>query len=339
MSSLNKLEQKIAIKWKNIDLETPVLSICCTTYNHEDYIRQALDGFLMQETNFPFEIIVRDDASTDKTAEIIKEYEKKYPNIIKPIYKKENTYSKGVKPSLVCFNKAMGDYIALCEGDDYWTDPKKLQIQVDEMQKYPQFGLSFHLSLSIDNLNNILCPKLHDKNKIYSLKEIITGDFHLVQTNTIIFRKEKLHNLNYKLLTKSPVGDFWIRVSASMPNGALLINRIMGCYRVLSRGSWSTSMQDSTRFIKYVSDMIKSVDDFDKYWGFKYTKNFFIYKNKLINAVIRKDINYDHKLGFIKNYKKVMTFQNRFLWCFIYSHPKIIAFIRLIRNNIKRIVK
>lgn len=87
---------------------------------------------MQQKTNFPIEVLIHDDASTDGTQDIIREYEKKYPNIVKPIYQKENQYSKGVKVSLVYnYSRARGKYIALCEGDDYWTDPYKLQKQVD----------------------------------------------------------------------------------------------------------------------------------------------------------------------------------------------------------------
>jgi len=101
----------------------PLVSICCLTYNHAPYIRDAIEGFLMQKTNFPVEILIHDDASTDGTADIIREYETRYPDIIKPIYQTENQYSKGVKISWEYqFSRARGKYIALCEGDDYWTD-------------------------------------------------------------------------------------------------------------------------------------------------------------------------------------------------------------------------
>ena len=101
----------------------PLVSICCLTYNHAPYIRDAIEGFLMQKTNFPVEILIHDDASTDGTADIIREYETRYPDIIKPIYQTENQYSKGVKISREYqFSRARGKYIALCEGDDYWTD-------------------------------------------------------------------------------------------------------------------------------------------------------------------------------------------------------------------------
>lgn len=126
-------------------MENPFVSICCLTYNHESYIRQCLDGFVMQKANFPIEILIHDDASTDGTQDIIREYEVKYPNIIKPIYQKENQYSKGVKVSLVYnYPRAKGKYIALCEGDDYWTDPYKLQKQVDFLESHPDYVMCSH---------------------------------------------------------------------------------------------------------------------------------------------------------------------------------------------------
>ena len=132
----------------------PLVSILCDTFNHEKYISQALDGFIMQQTSFPFEIIVHDDASTDNTAQIIREYELKYPDLFVPIYQTENQFSK---PEVniwtdITFPKARGKYIALCEGDDYWTDPLKLQKQVDFLEENPEYGMVHtdadqHLSL------------------------------------------------------------------------------------------------------------------------------------------------------------------------------------------------
>ena len=112
-----------------------LVSISCMTYNHASYIRQCLDGFLMQKTNFKFEVLIHDDASTDGTEEIIREYEAKYPNIIKALYEEENQWSKGRRGNKT-FNypRAKGKYIAMCEGDDYWIDPYKLQKQVDILE-------------------------------------------------------------------------------------------------------------------------------------------------------------------------------------------------------------
>jgi len=125
----------------------PTVSICCITYNHAPYIRSALDGFLMQETDFAYEILIHDDASTDGTADIIREYTARYPDIIKPILREENQYSKGISNiSIFNFPRARGEFIAMCEGDDYWTDPHKLQKQVDYLRAHPDCALCFHSS-------------------------------------------------------------------------------------------------------------------------------------------------------------------------------------------------
>ena len=118
-----------------VDNNETMVSILCTAYNHEKYIKQCLDGFIMQKTNFKFEVIVHDDASTDNTANIIREYENKYPDIIKPIYQKENKFSRKISiTSNFTLPKAKGKYIAICEGDDFWKDNTKLQKQVDALE-------------------------------------------------------------------------------------------------------------------------------------------------------------------------------------------------------------
>lgn len=125
------------------DMMQPLVSIRCLTYNHAPYIRQCLDGFVMQKTNFKFEAIVHDDASTDGTADIVREYATKYPDIIKPILETENQYSKQDGSLKRIMNAAISPsakYIAMCEGDDYWTDPYKLQKQVDFLESHPQYG-------------------------------------------------------------------------------------------------------------------------------------------------------------------------------------------------------
>ena len=123
---------------------SPLVTIQCLTYNHEKYIRKCLDGFVMQKTNFRFEAIVHDDASTDGTANIVREYADKYPDIIKPIFETENQYSKSDGSlNRIMYEHTLGKYVALCEGDDYWTDPYKLQKQVDYMENHPGYAMCF----------------------------------------------------------------------------------------------------------------------------------------------------------------------------------------------------
>lgn len=138
----------------------PLVSICCITYNHAPYIRQCLEGFLMQKTSFPFEIIINDDCSTDGTTDIIREYERKYPDFIKPIYHIDNQYQKGVRGMFAtfCFPKAQGKYIALCEGDDYWIDPLKLQKQVDYLESYDDCGLVHTYVEYVNTCSQIIPP-------------------------------------------------------------------------------------------------------------------------------------------------------------------------------------
>ncbi len=145
----------------------PLVSIMCITFNHKDFIKKTLDGFLIQETSFPVEIIVHDDASTDGTAEIIKKYEDKYPHLIKPIYQTVNQYSRNVDFVKEFISpRIKGKYIAYCEGDDYWTDPLKLQKQVSFLEQNLDYGLVYTDIDRIDENGNII-DKNYLKNDRY----------------------------------------------------------------------------------------------------------------------------------------------------------------------------
>lgn len=136
----------------NKDMSTlPLVSIICITYNHADYIRECLNGFLMQRVNFPIEILVHDDASSDNTPNIIREYEENHPSLFRVIYQTKNQYSQGISPWYdILFPLAKGKYIAICEGDDYWTDPYKLQKQIDFLEANPDYGMCYTSALLYD---------------------------------------------------------------------------------------------------------------------------------------------------------------------------------------------
>lgn len=123
----------------------PLVSVICFVYNHGKYVENALKGFVMQQTNFPFEVIIHDDASTDNSPEIIKSFSLRYPKIFKPIYQSENQYSKeSGRVTKIAFNATRGKYIAFCEGDDYWIDPFKLQKQVNILESDPSIAMCTH---------------------------------------------------------------------------------------------------------------------------------------------------------------------------------------------------
>ena len=188
---------------------SPLVSICCLTFNHVSYVLQALDGFLMQKTSFDYEIIIHDDASTDGTQEIIKAYQENYPEIIKPILQSENQYSKGIKPIFkYVFPRAQGKYIAMCEGDDYWTDPLKLQKQVDFLERNLDCSFCFTRATKVfvnqDKPDQVYPHEL--KKTIYSPKEYLY--FTTTATCSLVFRNLKLtEGINFPVLEHSQ-GDF-----------------------------------------------------------------------------------------------------------------------------------
>jgi len=177
--------------------EEILVSICCLTYNHKPFIEKALNSFLAQKTNFAFEVLIHDDASTDGTAEIIKMYQNKYPSIIKPIYQAENQWSKGLRAITVNYNfpRAKGKYIAICEGDDYWTDALKLQKQVDFLEEHSDYILCSGGYTAVDGtterqhiLNSApgVTHSLDQKGFTFELDNTI--DKWIIKTLTVVFR-------------------------------------------------------------------------------------------------------------------------------------------------------
>ncbi|WP_417213887.1 glycosyltransferase family 2 protein [Bizionia sp.] len=219
----------------------PLLTICCTTYNQERYLRETLDGFLIQETTFPIEIIIHDDASTDNTVEIIKEYAAK-DNRITTILQTENQYSQNIDPwANFVFPAAKGKYLALCEGDDYWTDPLKLQKQVDFLENNLDFELCFHNS-----------KKLYQESGKFELNEassqvaevttvIDLVDYCFIATLTVVLRN------NFKLpkwINNSAAGTDWPLFFIQVGNGKIKrLNDVMAVYRIHENGVWTSKSE------------------------------------------------------------------------------------------------
>ena len=221
---------------------SPLVSICCLTFNHVSYVLQALDGFLMQKTSFDYEIIIHDDASTDGTQEIIKAYQENYPEIIKPILQSENQYSKGIKPIFkYVFPRAQGKYIALCEGDDYWTDPLKLQKQVDFLEANKEYSLCYHrVNLEINGIvdtdENDITEKRYknipDKTKIGIDDLLKQGNF--IHTPSVMFKKTDLKEIPFE--TKySTVGDYFLYIMLTADNNKF-IKKLQDKMAVYRRG-------------------------------------------------------------------------------------------------------
>ncbi len=214
------------------------VSILTITYNHEKYIARAIESFLMQKTDFPFEIIIADDASTDKNQEIIKAFRDKYPKVIKPILRKENLEPNDNWLDAVCHCK--GKYIALCEGDDYWTDPYKLQKQVDFLEANPGYGLIYSDISMIDKNNNpIETTTFYETFKMrYRLGDVffylLDGNF--INSLTVCFRKDLIDFDTIDLKEKCYIYDYWLWLRLAMLSKIHFMNEKTAAYRIHDQG-------------------------------------------------------------------------------------------------------
>lgn len=251
-----------------------LVNILCVTYNHVSYIRSALDGFLMQKTTFPVKIIVYDDASNDGTTEIVREYAERYPERIEAILSQENMYSKVDNFSVYIPNRIKpyikGKYIALCEGDDYWTDADKLQIQIDYLETHPECSLTAHASKWINYQSNEEYG-YHP----YTESRYLSGDEVILQRNgnlttaSLVMRREAyFRDSDYPV---SNVGDFPIQLHAILLGRVYYFDREMCVYRFMHSGSWGrrvwSRVLPSAEHHLY---MLNFFDDYDVYSSHRY---------------------------------------------------------------------
>lgn len=233
------------------DLQSSLMvTIRCLTYNHEQYIRQCLDGFVMQKTNFRFEAIVHDDASTDGTVEIIREYAEKYPDIIKPIFETENQYSKRDGSIGRIMNEhTHGKYIAICEGDDYWTDPYKLQKQVDFLESHPDYVMCSHRHNDyIQETGEMLYDRSMNETD-YDLKSLIRGEWHF-HPLTVMYRKEALDLSHYNKYPVSMDAVLFFELLRKGGKGHCFPDAL-AVYRHHSDGIWSEATLDNKRKMEF----------------------------------------------------------------------------------------
>lgn len=228
----------------------PLLSICCTTYNQEKYIAQTLDGFLNQKTDFPIEIIIHDDASTDGTQEIIKAYAEKESRI-KLILQTENKYSQNIKPwANFCFPKADGKYIALCEGDDYWIDDLKLQKQVSFLEANPDYVVSWTNYKVLKN-NEII------ENDFSYEEAEVTIDYnnlftpYSTYTLTTVFKQEALDVELYKTLKHSKDNTLYIMLLQK--GKGVFLNFFGAVYRIHEGGEYSLKSDFFKHYSSYLN--------------------------------------------------------------------------------------
>lgn len=216
------------------------VSVCCMTFNHKDFIKQCLESILMQKTKFNFDVIIHDDASTDGTQEIIMEYESKYPFLFFSMLQSENQYSKAkVYPWLFLYPLAGGKYIAECDGDDFWTDPYKLQKQVDFMEANPDYSICYHPYLMLTN--GVFSEPSAEPPCDYTADELIAFDNkngYGMATNTKLYRNF-INDENIKYFDNL-CPDYILNVIAGMHGKCKFIEGIEpSVYRKHPGNTWS----------------------------------------------------------------------------------------------------
>ena len=308
--------------------QKPLVSVISKAYNHEPYIRDCLEGFLMQKTTFPVEYIIHDDASTDHTADIIREYYEKRPDLFHVIIERENQYSQHKVITHPLFLMAQGKYIALCEGDDYWTDPLKLQKQSDFMETHPDYSLCCHNAIIWNMKNNNQHPFYEDYPECdFSIEYILTNRDGLIRTGSMFFRSE-LVTVLLKYREKCHVGDLPLAICMAK-NGKIHFHKeIMSIYRICSKGSWTEKSTDISHQYYDINSRVKWFDHIRTLVGC----------DNAIDTRISRDIlfvnMYEANYKSFKNryslilYKRLPMF-GRFLFICFYVVIFIYSFIRL----------
>lgn len=257
----------------------PLVSICCLAFNHEKFVEDALKGFLTQKTNFSFEVLIHDDASVDNTPNIISSYQQKYPDIIKPILQKENQYSKGRSGTLdFNFPRAQGKFIAICEADDIWTDPYKLQKQVDILKKHPEYTMVCGNVNIINEESEFVRKRFNFTSNLEIDQNYLLENNH-ISTCTVLFREE---SLDYKRIPDGVVQlDKFMWFSIMSEGKCLYLNEVLASYRIHQGGTYSG--------LKYYQKVLNRLKDY---------KQFEIYFPHLKNKFRRKRLKF-FVLGFL----------------------------------------
>ena len=254
------------------------VSILCTTYNQSEYIGDAIESFISQVTSFRYEVLINDDASNDGTTEIVLQYQSKYPDLIKVVTHEQNQYSLGRTNFAYkyLYPLARGEFFALCEGDDYWCDENKLQIQYDIMQNYPRCGLCVHAS---DNVYPH-SKKTLSHNIPFKLDCLVDSSYlilnaHPFATNSYFIRRDAYEAYQASHFPElSAHGDQKMSVFFGITGQVYYSSKILSCYRVLAKGSINSAIQNSNHLRDIQKKLLKAryelLDYVDLYTGGSY---------------------------------------------------------------------
>lgn len=267
-----------------------MVSVCCITYNHEKYIAQALDSFLMQETNFKFEILIGEDGSSDNTKAIIQDYCSRYPGIIKLISHEVNVGA--IRNQIGVLAAAKGKYIAMCDGDDFWTDAFKLQKQVDFLEGNEDYVICCHHTEVIDDQDKTVYVKDYPVELEFDYKDVLLGKREETRIVSLMMRniKEitKVTEQSWYLDTYGTDTLLKLYAVANTGKKIYVLPDVMACYRFHTGGIWSM-IDPKVRKSRMISDFNLTIKNF-KYSSIQkkellkiYIKQYFLFDIRYFN--------------------------------------------------------
>ncbi len=302
-----------------------MVSVFCTTYNQKKYIAKCLESMVNQKTNFPYEIIVRDDASTDGTSDIVREFGAKYPDKIVPFIQPENLFQRGLEHISFekMFRMSKGKYIAVCDGDDFWTDENKLQKQVDFMESHPDYSMCGHAAYFArddDSLRTDRFFRLAMGSGDLTIEEVISK--WAMATTSLMYRKSCRTDIIFPYRGNCVNDDYAMMVYMALKGKIYYSDELMGAYRLSANGSISQRLLEDKEFLKkYSTEFADMLDRIDSYTQGRYSD--LLQKQKRITM-------FDMYLNLadsknLKQYKDVYktackTTKIRYILC-VYCHP------------------
>ena len=317
-----------------------MVSVCVVTYNHGRYIGECLDHILGQKRDFEIEVLIHDDASTDNAQEVIRGYQERYPDIIKSILRAENQYSKGITNISGAFNfpRAVGKYVALTDGDDYWCDPEKLKKQVSYMEAHPECVFTFHSAKVISEDGALVNGELmrpYKQSCVVKPEELVDKAVGSPFASFLLRREivEKLPDY----YVDCPVGDRPLELMAAAAGDSYYFDEPMSVYRFAIGGSWTESQMTGDyirKQEKFAEDFWKMYRRFDEATGGRFheaamragERNEFLTK---VNVRDFKEIFKPENKAFFSE----LNFRDRFFIGFEYRMPKLYKWLRNRKNG------